>query len=412
MNRFITIIFFMFLISPALMHIYAQTDADRLRDLESQIDILMDEIEAVRADSKQKSTGQASFLSRTTIGGYGEIHYNDTIGTDKSFFDIHRFVLYLGHQFSDRVSLHTETELEHAYIEGGDGGELAIEQLYLEVTLKQNFGFKVGRLLIPVGIVNPLHEPTTFNGVERPNVDKYIIPSTWYGDGAGIYGSLNESWSYELNLTAGLDGSGFSDMSGIRGGRQKERPGFNDPSLSGRIGYTHLGETPAGFATQLEIGMSFFTGGVNNANKGAVPDADTTVSLVALDARYAVGRFDLRAQYATVQIDDPEVLGDTIAEGMDGWYLETAWHAFRSAADSTRLTKDLVLFVRYEQYDTQADMPDGIVGNPAADRDELTFGISWFPASNVVFKADYQVLDDETAGGRNNQLNLGVGWRF
>ena len=46
-------------------------------------------------------------------------------------------------------------------------------------------------MLIPMGIVNEYHEPTTFNGVERPSIDGKIIPSTWREIGLGLYGKSN-----------------------------------------------------------------------------------------------------------------------------------------------------------------------------------------------------------------------------
>jgi len=386
------------------------TTETRLKQLEEQIQVLTEELVSLQ-DSKSESPSAPS-VSRTTVGGYGEIHFNDTIGTDKSYWDIHRFVLYVGHRFSDRISFHSETEIEHAWLEGGEGGEVVIEQMFVDVALRETFGLRFGRVLIPVGRINPFHEPTQFFGVERPNVDKAIIPSTWYGDGAGMYGRIGDSWQYELYLTSGLDGSGFSAIDGIRGGRQKERPGFHDPSLSGRLTFTVLGDTASGVDTRLDLSGSFFAGGVNNGNKGSIPGTDTDLTMLAFNADFFVGAAEFHGQYVTISIDDPTVIGPTIAEQMNGWYLEAGWHVIQRPADAGSLIHDLVVFARYEAYNTQADMPDGVLPDPKGDRNELTFGVSWYPAANVVLKADYQVLDDETEAGRNNQLNLGVGWRF
>ena len=35
-------------------------------------------------------------------------------------------------------------------------------------------------MLAPVGIINERHEPPSFHGVERPFVDTFIIPTTWF----------------------------------------------------------------------------------------------------------------------------------------------------------------------------------------------------------------------------------------
>ena len=75
-------------------------------------------------------------------------------------------------------------------------------------------------------IQNLYHEPPTFNGVERTNVDKYIIPTTWREMGIGLSGrSLAHSINYQAMLVNGFngynDGGVFSGKSGLRSGRQK-----------------------------------------------------------------------------------------------------------------------------------------------------------------------------------------------
>ncbi len=71
-----------------------------------------------------------------------------------------------------------------------------------------------------------------------------------------------------------------------------------------------------------------------------------------------------------------------------------------------------MVFVRYDDFDTQHDMPDGIKGNPVYDRNEWTLGISFYPIPQFVIKADYQIRDDASGEDVDNLLNLGVGWTF
>ena len=53
-------------------------------------------------------------LSKTTFGGYGELHYN-SLERDESHLqskdemDFHRFVMFTGHQFSDDVRFFLRT---------------------------------------------------------------------------------------------------------------------------------------------------------------------------------------------------------------------------------------------------------------------------------------------------------------
>src|SRR4029079_6715284 len=82
-----------------------------------------------------------------------------------------------------------ELELEHGFVSGLEAsGEVELEQAYLDFRLKPEFNLRAGMLRARVGIINERHEPPTFYGVERPFVDTFIVPTTWFEAGAGIHG--------------------------------------------------------------------------------------------------------------------------------------------------------------------------------------------------------------------------------
>src|SRR3990172_7463927 len=105
---------------------------------------------------------------RTTIGGYGEVHYTNATGPGTpGQVNVRRFIVFLAHAFSERIAFRSELELEDTKIEGGEeGGEGALEQLYLDYTLSPAATIRAGLVLPPIGIINEVHEPPTFNGVE------------------------------------------------------------------------------------------------------------------------------------------------------------------------------------------------------------------------------------------------------
>ncbi|HLV70766.1 MAG TPA: porin [Xanthomarina sp.] len=108
--------------------------------------------------------------SGVTVGGYGEITYNQPEG-DNGELDVQRLVLLFGYKFNDKVQFVTEVELEHVE-------EVYVEQAFLQYSLSDRVNLRGGLMLVPMGIVNEYHEPTTFNGVERPRMDKSIVPTT------------------------------------------------------------------------------------------------------------------------------------------------------------------------------------------------------------------------------------------
>jgi hypothetical protein len=393
---------------------FAQEGAPSPEDLRRQLEQVRAESEAKYEDllgqmdawrRSSPGTGNA-WYDRLTLGGYGEIHYNSVNVEGAEQIDIHRLVGYVGYRFEDWIQLHSEVELEHAFVEEGNG-EIAIEQLHVDFLLRPGFNVRAGRFLVPLGIMNKTHEPTTFNGVERSLFDTNVIPTTWWSDGAGVFGDLGESAKYEVYLGSSLDGSAFDPIEGIRGGRQEERPGMSEPALMGRVDWY-----PSGAGSDLRLGASIFAGGLDNGNEGQNPGVDGDIQVYCADAQYSLGRWDFRAAYALEEIGGAADLGAGVASEIDGYTVEAARHILPDAWKTGRLERaDLVTFLRYDAIDTQKDMPSGVARDPAGERDEITFGFSFFPTTALVIKTDYQIRDDE-ADGLPERFNLGIGWSF
>lgn len=335
----------------------------------------------------------------TTVGGYGELHYNEPDGTRKGQLDFHRFIIYLDHSFNNWITFKSETELEHT---NATSGELALEQAYLDFHLSERFGIRAGILLPPIGIINLYHEPPTFNGVERPNVDKSIIPTTWREAGVGVYGRLAEEWTYQLYLMAGLDASGFSAKDGIRGGRQEGvQSKVTNPSVTGRIDYFPI----AG----MKLGSSFFWGNSDEAAEGI---GNVPVSLLSLDGQYNASGFSIRVVGAFISIGDAEKLNGryrgNVADQMYGWYAEGAYNILPMLQKGDE--QELSPFLRIEKYNTQASVT-GFSSNPLYNRTDITLGFTYKPTPNVALKTDYQFLNND-AKVNTKQFNLGMGYNF
>ncbi|HZI72918.1 MAG TPA: hypothetical protein VFD73_02650, partial [Gemmatimonadales bacterium] len=241
----------------------------------------------------------------TTIGGYGEVHYTNASGPNSpGQIDVRRFVVYVAHSFSERLAIRSELELEDAKVEGGEsGGEIALEQLYLDYTLSPAITLRAGLVLPPVGILNETHEPPTFNGVERPLFDQDVLPSTWRELGAGVVGTLpgSSGLSYRVYLVNGLRAEGFDAVSGIRGGRQEgKEASFANPSVTGRLEWARPG---------LRLGGSFWYGGSANQDPAlGTGSFDNAVALLSADARYDTGPLMFRAVAARISIADADLI--------------------------------------------------------------------------------------------------------
>ncbi|MCK5676434.1 MAG: hypothetical protein KAH99_05415, partial [Verrucomicrobia bacterium] len=381
------------------------SDQDRIAALEQQVKALAGEINAQRDLDAAEVYNP---LGKLRLGGYGDIHANFE-ENGKSVFDIHRLVMYVGYDFADWIVLNSEIELEHAYVTDGAGGEISIEQLYVDFLFAEAFNARAGRMLAPMGIINQYHEPTLFLGVERPSVDKYIIPSTWSIDGIGIFGSPLGWLSYQAYAVGGLDGSEFSADKGVRDGRIKERGGLNDPAVTGRIDLYPFEEQ------ELRIGVSGYYGGTDNANKGGGNGTENNFGMYSADFEYEISRFRFRGVVAYGENSNPENLPLTgsatneLSEALFGWYIEGGISVMPNSWKKGKMAEvDLIPFVRYEEYDTQYKAA-GSFENGANERTEITVGINVPLTYQFVVKADYQLKYSEAASNPNNVFNLGMG---
>ncbi|NNC69354.1 MAG: hypothetical protein HKN90_00870 [Flavobacteriaceae bacterium] len=341
-----------------------------------------------------------------TVGGYGEILYNQPEG-DNGELDVQRLVILFGYKFNERTQFVTEIEFEHVK-------EVFVEQAFLQYTVSDNVNLRAGLMLVPMGIVNEYHEPTTFNGVERPSIDGAIVPTTWREIGFGVSGRLdNASLRYQAYIMNGFksttpegdDARGFlGGSSGLRGGRQKGiQSTINKPTFAVKL--DHYG------IPGLRLGLSTYQGRTQaDDDLDDITGADVGISMYGADARYAFQRFTARGQFIYANITDSEAYNDLtgrdLGGALQGWYLEAAYNLLPQTKK-----QQLFAFARYEDYDTHQSVAGDLQRNPSYDRDEWTFGLSYKLAPGAVVKADYQFRNNAADTGIN-RLNFGVGVWF
>jgi hypothetical protein len=348
---------------------------------------------------------------KVTLGGYGEIHYINASGPNTpGRATLKRFVLYVAAGLSERIALRSEVEIEDARVEAGHAvGELAVEQLFLDYRVSDAFTLRTGLLLPPVGIINETHEPTTFNGVARPDFDHDVIPTTWRELGLGTAGQVPgvEGMQYRVYLLNGLRAERFNAAEGIREGRQEgQEASFANPSLTGRVEWARPG---------LKLGGSFWYGGSANQNPAiGTGTFAAPVTLLSADARYDIGVFAFRGVFANVTIADAELInaayGAGIGRRITGGYVEGAANVLRPIVPASN--QQLYTFVRYENFDTHAAVPAGVTRDGSLARRITTFGLTYKPVGNVAFKGDYQLRRNRAHAAEGEVFSLGVGYQF
>lgn len=326
--------------------------------------------------------------SRTTIGSYGELHYNNinSDAGDVEEIDFHRFVLLFGHEFTDRIRFFSEFELEHALTSSDAPGEVELEQAYVEFGLTDTLAATTGLFLLPLGILNETHEPPTFYGVERNDVENIILPSTWWEAGAAMKGYFDNGISWDVAVHSGLampttGGSAFR----VRSGRQKVAEALaSDPAYTVRLKYTGIAGLELAASYQYQSDPSQMPGDGLDAGQ-----------LFTTHAIYQYGGFGLRALYGGWDFDGSAVEAAG-ADDQDGWYIEPSY----------RINDQWGVYARYEDLDG------------AREADQFTqseFGFNFWPTEGVVLKMDFRTRDFTPAGLADSDfdaIDLGFGYFF
>ena len=341
--------------------------------------------------------------STSSLGGYGELHLSsaaDGEGARAGEVDFHRFVLFFGHQYDENFRFYSELETEHALAGEGQPGEIELEQAFIEYGGQAlPFRVRAGLVLVPFGHLNNIHEPTAFHGVERPKVDSVIIPTTWREAGLGVVGTVGSTMGYEAYLISGLNAAAFTAGKGLRGGRTGVAEAYaGAPAFVARL--------HAQPVMGLEVALSGYYGdaGANHPTK----KLEVGVTGGAFDLRYKANAIEARAEVAAFSLSGSEALATPGAVGslITGGYLELGVDLFELAGRS----QELVPFVRYEQYDTTAEVADGIA-NPETAGTDLVFGLTWRPIPQIAFKLDHIVRTAE-ASSEEQVTSAGLGYMF
>jgi hypothetical protein len=433
----------------AAPHAYAGTAEDEIQkrddviaDLSRRMDVLTDEVATLRTQvavpeepelvsayglgpAASKVYGVARGLS---IGGYGEANYINFVGdeenSDLDRSDALRTVIYLGYKFSKSIVFNSEIEFEHATTSnvnnGAGAGSVSVEFAALDFFWKPAVNFRGGLLLVPMGFVNEIHEPPFFYGVQRPETEVRILPSTWHENGVGIFGNLGETVEYRLYTIAGFNAQNFTDA-GVRSGRQQgNRSLTEDFAFVTRVDWTP--ELLPGFL----LGGSVYVGDSGQDVEvagGDVPDA--RLWIFEGHTQYRNGPFHARGLFAFSQLSDTRELNTVlarpntapIAHQMLGGYVELAYDVYPCLFGDEE--RQLEPFVRVEYVDTQYDVIDGIAVNTLpyqANRDRANWihagGVNFYPHPNVVLKVEYRNINTRGQGERADELGLGMGFAF
>jgi hypothetical protein len=381
--------------------------------------------------TNEDSLNAGNSKNKTVISGYGSAFYQRNNNLKQATVSLERVVLFVGHQFNNKIYFFSELEIENAKVAGGEsnGAEIAMEQAFLKFNLNPKQYIIAGLFVPRIGILNENHLPVNFNGVERPLVEQLIIPATWRELGVALYGSLNNyPVNYSIALMNGLNSAGFEHGNGIRDGRAEGSNAFaNNLAVTGSLQYNWK---------DFKFQVSGYIGGTVGLNKS---DADslglrsgafgTPLYLGEINAQYAKNGFSLKAIGAMISYPDAAKVNTAYTKNtagkMYGTYAELGYDWLYKKQKQPQF----ISFARYEIIDLNAGLPapPKAIYDGTLKQTHLIAGCSYLPVPNVVIKADIRILHTGKQNPdlvinpapnaipyqQNNSLvNIGIGYSF
>ncbi|MDE0085122.1 MAG: autotransporter outer membrane beta-barrel domain-containing protein [Candidatus Poribacteria bacterium] len=376
-----------------------------------------------------------------SISGYGIINYAnfdwEIDPNRRAAIDIERFVVAPKYHINDTIGLEAEIEFEHGgtgstmefdkFEEFGEfemeiekGGEVIVEKLAAVFSIQPELNFRVGHIIVPVGLVAKRHRPQHYFTTTRPEAEAHIIPTIWHETGVELFGSLG-SLKYQAQIINGLDSTGFSSRHWIVRGHQLRFETINaeTPAFVGRLDYA--------FDENATVGISGYFGDTAANRPKPDVDFDAHVGIVSLHGFYEMNAVKVRGLFLWGTLQNAHKLSKVnrsisnnlnvkrtpIGSSALGWYIEAGYDVlsfFRKAEVSSRV---LDVFARYDFYDTMASVEGLIFDNPRWERTTWTFGINYHVHPKLVFKSHYSLRKlAQKDLNKENTFAIGLGFQY
>ncbi|MDR1372870.1 MAG: hypothetical protein LBJ17_07125 [Dysgonamonadaceae bacterium] len=393
---------------------------------------------------------------RLSLGGYGEANYTrnfysgnpfrymypDSYRNDPSHgrFDLPHIVFFTGYEFGNGWRMNSEIEFEHGgpevameieAEESGEyeseterGGEVTIEQFWIEKTFSRALNVRIGHIVVPVGLTNGNHLPTQFFTVYRPEGESKILPCTWHETGIAVWGRVKD-WRYEIQLLPSLDSDLFGNEDWIAKASSSpyEFRVANKYAAAIRVdNYTVNG---------LRMGVSGYYG--HSFGNSLMPtysdrykNVKGAVSAGSFDFEYRAHNIISRGYFDYGHLGDSEAISkynrtlskasptpktgiasDAIATGIEAGY-DVLSFITDYAARSVR--SRLYIFVRYEYYDSMFRTAASISDEEWCGRQRAVAGVNYFPMRDIVIKAEYSAGILKHPYNDENSVSVGVAY--
>jgi hypothetical protein len=389
--------------------------------------------------------------SRLTLGGYGEAvmsrmfyssnykrYSNAALYKDADShgqFDLPHVVFFVGYDFGKGWTMGSEVEFEHGGTESAieieeeetgeyeseieQGGEVALEQFWIQKSFSDKLKIRMGHIIVPVGLTNQYHMPTEFFTVYRPEGETTILPCTWHETGISLWGRTKH-WRYEAMFVAGLDADRFGSKDWIKGGAGSPYEFKMATSYAGAFRVDNYS------VKGLRAGVNGYAG--NSASNSLKPDSyrnvNGTVTIGSLDFHYDNYNTIVRGNFVYGRLSNSEKITKINMEsrkdspspktpiGSDAICLgvEAGYDIFSQIANLKSKENKLYIFGRYDYYDSMYKTQGNITDNECWERRRIAGGLNYMPMKGLVVKAEFSHRILKSQYNNENTFSLGVAY--
>jgi hypothetical protein len=401
--------------------------------------------------------------SRLQMGGYGEavaqrMFYSDNVeryrypesnkGATHGRFDLPHVVFYLSYDFGHGWKVSTEVEFEHGGTgatfeieneETGEyeaeiekGGEVALEQFWIEKSFSPALNLRMGHIIVPIGLTNQYHLPTEFFSVLRPEEEATILPCTWHETGISLWGRSSH-WRYEAQFISGLDAERFNNANWIQGGSASPYEFTIANKYAGALRIDNYS------VEGLRIGLSGYFGFsaknslkpdryvytyVDKNGNTHKEDINGSVSIGALDAVYNNHNILARTNILYGHLGDSYTISrvnsklpsaspsprTNVASDVLSWYVEAGYDVLSFFPSRKNKEDKLYLYGHYGFYDSMYKTANGITPKEWCEKRIISAGLNYFPLKELVVKAEYSFRKFKAPFNNEPTLSLGIAY--
>lgn len=383
--------------------------------------------------------------SKFTFSGFGESNFISYRGpknvesndVELYYTNLQRFVAYAAWKPKKWLVLYGEFFAEFLNDGNRESHFEYLPELFVDFLIDEKFNLRVGTHQPGIGFINNNDEPIMFYTVNRPEVERLIIPSQWIDLGVMAYGKISNDLKWNLSIYQGMDANNLNGSTWLRRGRDEAlRFNFNSYVLNSKFIYTGMKNTEisaSGIWTRLGDNQQIHT------NDG-IEKVRANTLLLSSYIRHVYGNWTFMALGTYGRINDtdklyeltrssnlgPQVLGEQVY----GAYGEMSYDILpalgwnrpgQSDKDNFLLKRNefkLPLFVRVERLNTHAGVHENLVHAVRSQTNltTLTMGLNFNPRRNVVLKTNYQMRWNdrplENGEYEGNRFEMGLGFIF